>query len=80
MASAPDIFNAAMSLSSPQRAELARQLLLSLEAETVDEDVDGAWGEEIEKRRQAIRAGQPLRDWEDVLADIRKSLASKGQG
>jgi len=74
MSSPADVFQAAMSLDSQQRAALAHQLILSLEGTVEDEHVEQAWADEIRARRQAIQDGQPLRDWADALGEIRKSI------
>jgi len=43
-----------------------------------DGSVDEAWASEISRRLQAIREGRTeLRDWHDVLADIRQSLVAQ---
>jgi putative addiction module component (TIGR02574 family) len=40
----------ALELSSRERAELARRLLLSLESDPFDPDAEDQWGDEIESR------------------------------
>jgi hypothetical protein len=66
-----------MSLPTDQRAALAHQLLLSLDP-PVDEEttsaIDAAWVKEARERQQAIRAGAPIRDWQEALASVRDSL------
>jgi hypothetical protein len=80
MSDAVEILNAAMGLNAEERAEVAHRLLLSLETETFDDDVDQAWAAEIQRRLQAIRQGDvALRDWDEALSDIRRSIAAKGQ-
>jgi hypothetical protein len=80
MTTPSQIVNAAMALDGSQRAEVAHQLLLSLEPNDFDADADSAWAEEIQRRRQAIREGRAiLRDWNEALADIRQSLAPKNK-
>jgi hypothetical protein len=75
MASPSEVLNAALTLSSDQRAEVAHKLLLSLESDDFDADVDIAWAEEIQRRRQAIRDGSVvLRDWNVALSEIRQAL------
>jgi hypothetical protein len=78
MTTPAQILDAAMALDDGQRAEVAHQLLLSLEAADFDDDADSAWAAEIRRRLQAIREGRVvLRDWDEALADIRQSLVSK---
>ncbi|RIK72687.1 MAG: hypothetical protein DCC68_26090 [Planctomycetota bacterium] len=70
---------AATSLPLEQRAELAHALLLSLEPDDGDADADEAWAVKIRRRLRAIREGTAvLRDWDEALADIQRSLASQG--
>jgi hypothetical protein len=74
MTSAPEVLHAAMSLGAEERAQIAHQLLLSLEPDAVDNDVEQTWAEEIRDRLLAIREGRvALRDWDDALSDIRQS-------
>lgn len=76
MTTSSDILSAAMGLQPAERAEVAHLLLLSLEPSPPDDQHDQAWAEEIRRRLKAIRSGEvELRDWDDVLADARKSLA-----
>ncbi len=76
MTSAPEVLQAAMALAADERAQIAHQLLLSLEPDVVHDDVEQAWAEEIRRRRRAIREGRvALRDWDDAITDIRRSIA-----
>ena len=78
MTTPSQIVDAALTLDAAQRAEVAHQLLLSLEAADFDDDADSAWAAEIRRRLQAIREGHViLRDWDEALANIRQSLVSK---
>jgi hypothetical protein len=78
MTTPSEILDAAMGLDDGQRAEVAHQLLLSLEPHDFDEDADSAWAAEIRRRLHAIREGRViLRDWDEALAKIRQSLVSK---
>ncbi|MBI2824875.1 MAG: addiction module protein [Planctomycetia bacterium] len=79
MSSLSDVLTAALSLNLSERAELAHQLLLSLEPGSMDEDVDESLANEIRRRRDAIREGRTtLRDWDEVLAELRQTIANKG--
>ncbi len=78
MTTPSQILDAAMALDDGQRAEVAHQLLLSLEPADFDGDADSAWAAEIRRRLLAIREGRViLRDWDEALTDIRHSLISK---
>lgn len=64
----------AMSLPSENRAELAEMLIQSLE-EKEDPQVRSAWLDEIRRRDEQIRAGQPVtKPAEQVLREVRKQL------
>lgn len=54
--STAEIRNAAMKLTSEEKARLAEDLLSSLDA-TGQAEIDVAWGEEAERRIDAIDAG-----------------------
>ena len=63
-----------MALSVNERAEIARNLLLSLE-ETNEADVEQAWIEEAESRYEAYRNGKTTaRSVNEALASARESL------
>ena len=78
MTTPSQVLDAAMALNPEQRADIAHQLLLSLELADLDEDADQAWAAEIRRRQQAIREGRVvLRDWDEALAGIRQALDSR---
>ena len=78
MTTPSQVLDAAMALNPEQRADIAHQLLLSLELADFDEDADHAWAAEIRRRQQAIREGRVvLRDWDEALAGIRQALDSR---
>lgn len=61
----------ALELPKDERAELAHELILSLDEEK-ESDVQHAWDMEIERRISAIKAGKASgRPAEQVLAEIR---------
>jgi putative addiction module component (TIGR02574 family) len=64
------LYEEALDLSVGERAELAADLLASLDGEP-DEDVEAAWAAEIERRARAALA-TPDDDvaWEDVRAEL----------
>lgn len=70
------ILDGALRLSVPQRAEVAAELLASLDGEP-ESDVEAAWAEEIERRIQRIRSGQSSgRSW----AKVRERFDRTGEG
>lgn len=61
----------ALKLSADERAEVAEQLIASLD-ETSDTDVEQAWQEEIQKRLQQIERGEVNTiPWEEVQRRLR---------
>ena len=67
---AGEILDRALRLPTPERAEVAAELLASLDGGP-DSDVEAACAEEIELRIQRIRSGDAKGR---SLAEIRKSL------
>ena len=64
----------ALSLDEEARAELAVELLASLEG-PADPDAERAWDAEIERRIAAIEAGTvPLEPWEQVKRRIERDI------
>lgn len=64
----------ALSITSDERAELAAELLASLDGEP-DPDVEAAWAAEIERRaRRVLRDGPSGPTWEEVRAQLRSRL------
>ena len=77
MPTASQILNDALELPSAERAEVAHQLLLSLEPDDYEDaaDVDRSWAIEIKRRLEAIRSGNAqLTDWDTALRRLKKSL------
>jgi putative addiction module component (TIGR02574 family) len=67
-----EILKQAMALSAEERAELADQLLGSIEPE--DEGVEAAWDAEIQRRVEELKAGSVSTvPW----AEVRAALAAK---
>jgi putative addiction module component (TIGR02574 family) len=59
-----------------ERAEFARQVLLSLKPDEVTGDAEQAWLAEIQRRRLAIRQGDvQLLEWVDVRRQILGELS-----
>jgi hypothetical protein len=75
---ADEIRDSALAFSLDERAELARDLLLSLEAEELDNDVEQAWTDEAMRRSQAFAQGETTaRDWRESVRRVRQSLAAR---
>ena len=67
----------ALRLSREVRAELAAELLASLDG-PADPDAEAAWAAEIERRVDAIEAGTlTLEPWEDVKRRIEKDILGR---
>ena len=74
---AQKVLHEALRLEPVDRAELAAELLASLDGEP-DEDVEAAWAEEIERRAARARAGEdPGRPWAEAHTAV-KGVLSKG--
>jgi putative addiction module component (TIGR02574 family) len=75
MALKSELVEQLLELSPTDRADLARQLLLSLEPTDVDADADQAWEAEIERRCAAVDRGEvELLDWRTSVERIRNTL------
>ena len=74
MAIDSDVFEAALALPEPDRARLAHELLLSLDAGE-DEGADEAWVDEIERRLKQVDDGTAVvEDWDAVRDRISSRL------
>ena len=70
-----ELLQAVLKLPIAGRAEVARQVLLSLEPEGFDDDAEQEWVAEIQRRREAIRRGEvQLLEWADVRQQIVSEL------
>jgi putative addiction module component (TIGR02574 family) len=68
------LFSEALKLPTDKRAELAAELLRSLDGEP-DEDVEAAWAAEIERRVRDVKAGKArFEDWEVIRDRARDRL------
>jgi putative addiction module component (TIGR02574 family) len=73
----PDLFRQASELDEHDRATLAGLLLESLEYE-VDEDVEGAWQEEIGPRLAELDTDSVQRvPWDTVKAELMRRAGAK---
>ncbi len=66
----------ALTLPPNDRAELAAELLASLDE--MEPDVEAAWAEEIRRRAADARANpHDDEDWRSVLAEIQREVLSR---
>lgn len=69
------ILEQALKLSPTERADVAEQLIVSLD-ERPDADTEQAWQEEVQRRLQQVERGEvELIDSDTVMADLRKKHA-----
>ena len=69
------VLSLAASLSEAERAEVAAELLASLDAPAEAPEVDRAWRDEIRRRAErALRGETKGRPWQDVHRDIAAGL------
>ncbi len=74
---AHELLQKALTLPENERAELAGNLLSSLDA-TVDQDVDAAWQQEVVRRATEIQSGKAVTiSWEEVQQKGRTLLHGK---
>ena len=74
---APSVFADALRLDPESRAELAAELLASLDG-PADPDAEAAWEAEIERRIDAIEAGTiRLEPWNQVKQRIEKDILGR---
>ena len=67
----------AMKLGLPERAELAAELIASLDGEP-DQDTEAAWAAEIERRAIRARSGDDTgTPWAEVRGRIRDGLTRR---
>ncbi len=74
---ARDLLQKALALPESERAELAGNLLSSLDT-TVDQDVDAAWQQEVAHRLDEVQSGKVKTiPWEEVQQKGRTLLHDK---
>ena len=74
---ARDLLQKALALPENERAELAGNLLSSLDT-TVDQDVDAAWQQEVAHRLDEVQSGKVKTiPWEEVQQKGRRLLHDK---
>jgi len=72
-----ELLQKALALPENERAELAGNLIYSLDA-TVDPDVDAAWQQEVVRRLQDIQSGKvDTVSWQEVQQKGRTLLHGK---
>ena len=77
---AQELLREALTLRAEQRADIAAELLASLdEAPPTDrEAIELAWAREIERRARRVMAGESDGEpWEDVRARVARRLAER---
>ena len=77
---AQELLREALALPTEERADVAAELLASLdEPATVDAAaVETAWAREIEKRARRVMTGESVGEpWEDVRARVARRLAGQ---
>jgi len=66
-----EVIDAALRLSTKERAEVIAKLIASLDGER-DEDVEAAWAAEIERRARGVLAGEgEFEDWKKIREQLR---------
>ena len=74
--STDELLAEALRLPRPERAQVAEELLSSLEES--DDEVAAAWASELEPRSRDVAEGRVrTADWESVRADILKELEQR---
>jgi putative addiction module component (TIGR02574 family) len=74
---AHELLQKALALPENERAELAGNLISSLET-TIDPDVDAAWQDEVSRRAREVQSGKVKTvAWEDVRRKGRSLLDGK---
>ena len=75
--SADAVLAAALRLGASARAEVAAELLASLDG-PADPDAQEAWAAEIERRVTSLESGtEPLEPWEDVRHRIEREILGR---
>jgi putative addiction module component (TIGR02574 family) len=76
-ARAAHLIHEALQLSPEERADMAAELLASLD-EPADAEVETAWAEEIERRARRVLAGESSgTDWAEARARIVQSVLNR---
>jgi putative addiction module component (TIGR02574 family) len=74
---AEKVLSEALTLDTRERAEIAAQLIASLDGEP-DEDVEAAWAAEVDRRIGEVEAGTAkLVLWDDVDRRVEKEILKR---
>jgi len=74
---AAELLQEALKLDPAGRAELASELIASLDAGS-DDDVDAAWASEIEERAGRARVGiDPGEPWPEIRSRLERDLRNR---
>jgi putative addiction module component (TIGR02574 family) len=75
MSVAPDLLPKLLSLTVPERAEIAHRLILSLEEPDFDAESEALWAVELEARMASVREGHAAGTaWRDSIDRMRFEL------
>jgi putative addiction module component (TIGR02574 family) len=75
--SAEKVLSEALTLAIRERAEIAAQLIASLDGEP-EHDVEAAWAAEVDRRIEAVEAGRAkLVPWGDVERRIEEEILKR---
>lgn len=76
---AKEILSDALTLPLDERAQLAAELLASMDTDEEDDaGAEEAWAAEIERRAERVRSGQSQGiDWSDVYAEAADRLSTR---
>jgi len=74
---AEKVSSEALTLDTRERAEIAAQLIASLDGEP-DDDVEAAWAAEVDRRIGEVEAGRAkLVPWDDVERRVEKEILKR---
>jgi putative addiction module component (TIGR02574 family) len=74
---AEKVLSDALTLDTRERAEIAAQLIASLDGEP-EEDVEAAWAAEVDRRIEAVEAGRTkLVPWGDVERGVEEEIRKR---
>ncbi len=74
---AEKVLSEALTLDTRERAEIAAQLIASLDGEP-DQDVEAAWAAEVDRRIEAVEAGRAkLVSWGDVEHGVEQEIRKR---
>ena len=78
MSAAQEVLTQALQLPLDERANVAHQLLLSLESEPFEEGYEAPWEKEIIERVKRLDEGKSTTfDWREAHEEIRNQLRAK---